>query len=253
MRAILIISLLITFSTNARNLLNDYGTDKYMYDMQMGDLKRVHNSIHEYERRTPAMSLGMRGSKSLLSIFNETTLEGKRDHHAYWGGFSLFADINDEQKIDNMFACYDEAVKLLDSKEVDKELDVSFSVAGLRKWQVYAEPRQLRHNRHKIYSVRRGIRAINRYLKKAQKMGNQGAISMLEELKGSILSKLDGLYGERDKLLVEHKDWRPRRYVWVNLNHHGGECFVEKAHDVVITPLDYVLEKLEAIKRKYSL
>ncbi len=253
MKTLIILSLLFTTSASARNLLNDYGTDKYAMDIQMGDVKRVRNSIIEYQKREPAMHLAVVGQKSLISIVNQTTQEVERTKVPYWSWYSLFTNITNDTQIDNMFACYDDAVKLLDSSEVDNELDVSFSAAGLRKWQVYVEPRKLRKNRYHIYSVRRGIRAINRHLNIARKSQNTEAVQSLNDLKERVLQKLDGLYGTRDQLLARYKVWKPRRGTWVNMNNNPGECSIEKAHKVAIAPVDFILEKLEAIRRKYSL
>lgn len=253
MKILTIFLLLLSTSSYGRNLLQEYGDDIYMVDVQMGNLKKVRNSMHEYERKMPAMSLGVYGRKTVISIYNQNTHEAKQYTHAYWSGYTILSQIDNNEQIENMFGCYENAVPLLDSVEADEESDIAFSAGNLRKWKVYQEPKALRINRHQIYSMRRGIRAINRNLDVAEQEQNSRAQRALNRLKSRTTKKLDKLYKIRNKLLSKNKKWQPRRYFWINMTYHSGECVVREAHEVAITPMDKILEKLEALRRKYSL
>ena len=96
MKFLLLLTIIFSLSSQARNLLTDYGVDKYMIDMQLGDVKVIHNGIHEYEWRGPAMSLGMYGHKSLVSIVNQSMQSGERHTKAYWTGFRMYSGIDDD-------------------------------------------------------------------------------------------------------------------------------------------------------------
>lgn len=220
-----------TFSQEVmdRNLMEDYGSDRFSIHLKIQDFYGHRYSAKEHRVDNNELSYSPEGHMGSVSIKNDTKNTKINIPHQKWTTFSLFTtkDHNDSYK--RIYSCHKKGRKILKSIDLDRQRDMALTASRLHRWIAYEEPQELLDNRMQIYQIRDLIREINKSIEKT--IGKRHlALSKvyLDNLKKRAVEKIERLYTLRSSLLDKHKEWKPRTRVWVNMDYFPAKCSLPK-------------------------
>lgn len=208
-----------------RNLMVDYGTDRYSVTLSIQDFYGHTFSGKEHRTDDNDLSYKPEGHMGVVQISNDTKGISTEYKHEKWTVFSIYAKGRDNNDHKTVMDCYQNGSDLLRSIPLDREKDITLSASRLHKWIALEEPTELLENRQLIYAMRDLIREINAAVEKAEQQAHLNwTIPYLNSMKERNVAKLKSLLAERDEVLKKNHEWKPRRYLWVNLDYFPATC-----------------------------